>query len=626
MEIPGYDIQRELGSGGMATVYLAIQENLHRDVALKVMTPGLAVDETYCQRFLKEGRIAAQLNHLNLLTVYDIGVHENHYYMASEYLPGGTARDKMNEGMTEADILHIITDIAQGLQFAHSKGFVHRDVKPGNLLFRGNGDCVLGDFGIAKAVDSNTGATKLGTSIGTPHYMSPEQAKGEKVDHRTDLYSLGVVFYEMLTGKPPFDADDPFSVALMQINEPCPEVPAEFSHFQPLIEKLMAKDREERYAQADDFLDDLEDVTGAVAPARKTTRRKMSPSEPGRRATPPPASKAAQEPAESTDGKRSMMPMVVGGTAVIAVLTLAIVGWNAMSGGGGEDQPDPDPPTPNPDIVEPTPEPPNREDEQRERFARLIGEAEAFVASGALLCNGGESALARYRAILTEDPDNDSARLKLRELANTIESAAEIEWAKGELQNAYTLLRQASVQFPGDQGIEYLLNEIESQDYELDDPLENSPDGCGATTTLAGGADDEPDNPAPEPEPANSGAADDTPSDPAQPVALDADARARVEALLKQADNYFDANIFSHPPGENAMDKYLEVKAIDPANRRANERLARIAGLWLRAAEVRISRGEWDKARAMVDRGLQAEPDNEALAELLRQIEQNGGG
>jgi len=227
-------------------------------VALNVMTRGLAVDETYSQRFLKEGRIAAQLTHLNLLTVYDIGVHDNHYYMASEYLPGGTARDKMNEGMTEADIVQIITDIAQGLQFAHSKGFVHRDVKPGNLLFRGNGDCVLGDFGIAKAVDSNTGATKLGTSIGTPHYMSPEQAKGEKVDHRTDLYSLGVVFYEMLAGKPPFDADDPFSVALMQINEPCPDVPDEFSYFQPLIEKLMAKNRDERYPQADDFLDDLE--------------------------------------------------------------------------------------------------------------------------------------------------------------------------------------------------------------------------------------------------------------------------------------------------------------------------------------------------------------------------------
>ncbi len=620
MDIPGYEIQRELGSGGMATVYLAIQENLHRDVALKVMTPGLAVDETYCQRFLKEGRIAAQLTHLNLLTVYDIGVHDNHYYMASEYLPGGTARDKMNEGMSEADIVQIITDIAQGLQFAHSKGFVHRDVKPGNLLFRGNGDCVLGDFGIAKAVDSNTGATKLGTSIGTPHYMSPEQAKGEKVDHRTDLYSLGVVFYEMLAGKPPFDADDPFSVALMQINEPCPEVPSQFSHFQRLIEKLMAKNRDERYPQADDFLDDLEMVTGSVAPARKTTRRKMTPEEAASRSTPAPSPRAAANTDSSSEasGGRSPVPLVVGGTALIAMIFLGVFGWRTFGSGdepvppepGAEPAPIDSPPVPDPKI------------EQRERFALLMGEADGFIAAGQLLCNDGESALARYRTVLAEDADNDSARLKLRELANQIESAAETEWAKGELQNAYTLLRQASVEFPGDQGIEYLLNEIEGQGYVLIDPLATSADGCtSASQVLAPPKpEDEPPEPGPVDKPVESNGADQNLS--AEPV-LSAGDKARVAELLKQADNYFDANIFSHPPGENAMDKYLEVKALEPLNRRAGERLARIAGLWLRAAEVRIGRGEWDKARAMIDRGLQAEPDNADLAALMRQVDEN---
>ncbi|MEM9533192.1 MAG: protein kinase [Pseudomonadota bacterium] len=620
MEIPGYDIQRELGSGGMATVYLAIQENLHREVALKVMTPGLAVDETYCQRFLKEGRIAAQLNHLNLLTVYDIGVHDNHYYMASEYLPGGTARDRMVEGMSEADIVHIITDISQGLQFAHSKGFVHRDVKPGNLLFRANGDCVLGDFGIAKAVDSNTGATKLGTSIGTPHYMSPEQAKGEKVDHRTDLYSLGVVFYEMLVGKPPFDADDPFSVALMQINEPCPPLPSEHGHFQPLIDRLMAKDREDRYGQADDFLDDLEGVTGEVAPSRKTTRRRVTSSK-DTGAVSRPGSEPATRRGSPPAAKRSLVPLAIGLTAAIALAIGGVVGWRAMTSPDGSDTVAGESGGSSDASGSAADARPVRE--QGERFTRMMNEATALAAAGSFLCPSGDSALDRYRAILAEDPDNDDARLGLRELANQIESAAETEWVKGELQSAYTLLRQASAQFPGDQGIEYLLNEIESQGHELADPLAGSADGCGgvvaggtpadsdAGEVAAGGRDAVAEG--------TSGGADMTPV----PVVLTGAQEAEIAGLLGEADRFFDANIFSHPPGENAMDKYLAVKRIDPLNQRATERLARIAGLWLRAAEVRISRGEWDKARAMIDRGLQAEPDNSQLKALQDQVDAN---
>ena len=334
MEIPGYTLEKEIGCGGMATVYLAVQENLHRQVALKVMTPGLAVDETYCRRFLKEGRIAAQLNHTNLLTVYDIGVHDNHYYMASEYLPGGTVRGRLKVGLGAEEVVHIITDIAQGLQYAHSKGFVHRDVKPGNMLFRANGDCVLGDFGIAKAVDSNTGATKLGTSIGTPHYMSPEQAKGEKVDHRADLYSLGVVFWEMLTGKPPFDADDPFSVALMQINDPVPPLPAELQTFQPVIEKLMTKTRDERYATADDFLDDLEAVTGSVIPGRRTTKRRIEVDAGG-----PDSQWAVTSGAGSKRkrGGRSMVPVAIGATALVALTIVLAVAWKMFDrdGSGG---------------------------------------------------------------------------------------------------------------------------------------------------------------------------------------------------------------------------------------------------------------------------------------------------
>ena len=243
--------------------------------------------------------------------------------MATEYLPGGTAREKMNSGITVSEIVKVIIDIGRGLQYAHSKGFVHRDLKPGNFMFRLNGDCVLGDFGIAKAVDSNTGSTKLGTSIGTPHYMSPEQAKGEKVDHRSDLYSLGVVFFEMLTGKPPFDADDPFSVALMQISDPAPALPDEHKQFNPLIQRLMAKDRNERYNQADDFIADLEQVMGAAKSKVKKSKENKAPDWNG--GTTP----SAQVRSESS----SKLTRIVMFASILVMSVAAVyIGWTKFSG------------------------------------------------------------------------------------------------------------------------------------------------------------------------------------------------------------------------------------------------------------------------------------------------------
>ncbi len=580
MEIPGYKLEKEIGSGGMATVYLAVQENLHRQVALKVMTPGLAVDETYCKRFLKEGRIAAQLAHSNLLTVYDIGVHENHYYMASEYLPGGTVRDRMKAGISPDEVVHIVTDIAQGLQFAHSKGFVHRDVKPGNMLFRANGDCVLGDFGIAKAVDSNTGATKLGTSIGTPHYMSPEQAKGEKVDHRTDLYSLGVVFYEMLTGRLPFDADDPFSVALMQINDPMPPLPAQFQAFHPVIEKLMTKDREQRYGTADDFLDDLEAVTGTVGPARKTTKRRIEAESGSSGRSPAPAGAPRRKPPRA---RRSIVPMAIGGTALVALIAVLALGLRMFDNGSDSDlDPEPGPPT------GPVVQPGGGEIDvplNRARLALLMDEAAAAVEAGRYLSPPGDNALERYREILAEDPDHDGAKLALRELANQIEAAAEAALARGELNDAYVLAGRARLEFPEDQGIAYLMSQI---DQEFDrQGLERPP------LEVAGSGSD----PGSGPE------------------------QRRVADLIRQADQYFDANIYSHPPGRNAMDVYLEVLQLDPSNARANERLARIADLWANAAETNLERGNVDLARKMIEKGLQARPDHEQLKALLSRAE-----
>jgi hypothetical protein len=231
----------------MASVFLAVQESLDREVALKVMAPALAANSEFTERFLKEGKITAKLQHQNLVTVYDIGAHAGVYYLAAEYIPGGTLKERITEGtLSIGEILDIMVEMARGLDFAHQKGFVHRDVKPGNILFRKDGSVVLADFGIAKAMDSSSSSTVAGASIGTPDYMSPEQARAEPVDGRSDLYSLGTVLYEMLTGAPPYQAADPFTVALMHVTQPVPTLPAEYAWLQPLIDRTMNKQPAER--------------------------------------------------------------------------------------------------------------------------------------------------------------------------------------------------------------------------------------------------------------------------------------------------------------------------------------------------------------------------------------------
>ncbi|KFN47675.1 serine/threonine-protein kinase [Arenimonas metalli] len=258
INIPGYRILRPIGEGGMASVFLALQESLEREVALKVMSPVLAANAEFAGRFVVEGKITAKLQHPNLVTVYDIGSHNGVYYLAAEYIPGGTLKERIAAGdLSVAHVLDIATDIAQGLDFAHEKGFVHRDVKPGNVLFRKDGRVVLADFGIAKAMDGSNSSTVAGSSIGTPDYMSPEQARGEPVDGRSDLYSLGTVLYEMLVGAPPYQAADPFTVALMHVTHPVPTLPAPHQWLQPLLDGLMAKDAGQRFNTGAAFIEAL---------------------------------------------------------------------------------------------------------------------------------------------------------------------------------------------------------------------------------------------------------------------------------------------------------------------------------------------------------------------------------
>lgn len=262
VQIPGYKIKRELGHGGMATVYLAEQTSLEREIALKIMAPALAADRTFTRRFIKEGKTIAKFSHPHIVSVYDVGVVDQHHYIAMQYISGGDLKRKMSkEGAIEPkQALQILSDIASALGYAHKQGFIHRDVKSENILFREDQRAVLTDFGIVKAADSGTRMTGTGMSIGTPHYMSPEQARGKEVDGRSDLYSLGIVFYEALTGRVPFQGEDSVAIGIMHVSEPIPELPEEFSVYKPLMQRLLAKDPAARYQNTDQLMQAIEAI------------------------------------------------------------------------------------------------------------------------------------------------------------------------------------------------------------------------------------------------------------------------------------------------------------------------------------------------------------------------------
>ncbi|MCH8263438.1 MAG: serine/threonine protein kinase [Proteobacteria bacterium] len=252
MEIPGYKIQHRVGQGGMATVYLATQESLDRSVVLKILdVNGPLASETLIERFLSEGRIVATLNHPCIITIYDIGIANDSLYISMEYIEGGDLKTRMELPITPDDALDYIAKIGSGLDAAHKMGVVHRDIKPGNIMFRDPDTPLITDFGIAKQTDAiDNDLTATGLFLGSPNYVSPEQADGIEIDGRADIYSLGCMFYEMLTGKKPYAAATVFDVIIQHKQAPVPVFEEGLEEFQPLLNKMMAKNREQRFEDA----------------------------------------------------------------------------------------------------------------------------------------------------------------------------------------------------------------------------------------------------------------------------------------------------------------------------------------------------------------------------------------
>ncbi|MCE7950496.1 MAG: serine/threonine protein kinase [Xanthomonadales bacterium PRO7] len=460
IEIPGYKILRQLGRGGMATVYLAMQESVQREVALKVMSPSLLADPDFGERFLREARIAAKLHHRNVVGVHDVGRAGEYHYIAMEYLGGGAVLAKDGTPRPVGFALRVTREIATALNYAHAKGFVHRDVKPDNILLREDGSAALTDFGIARASDSATHMTRTGTVIGTPHYMSPEQARGRPLDGRADLYSLGIVLYELLTGRVPFHADDSLAVGIMHITQPIPILPERLYALQPVLNRLLAKQPDDRFQDGAAVADAIEQIELAIARgehpelADSTIRRDAGADAGTRVITPTPAGGArhraepslgrlddiANAPMHRPQSSRSAAPptrsrrWIFAVIAAVVIATLAL--WffqNRLRG-----------------LL------PNTE------LNTLIARGDKALAEDKLVGNHNDSARELFQAARTLDPDNEAARAGLNKVGGRLIEQARAALTRNDFSTAQSDLDQANEVLGGGKEVEDLKSALHS--------------------------------------------------------------------------------------------------------------------------------------------------------------------
>ena len=349
-----YELIEKIGEGGMAVVYKGKDRLLNRYVAIKILRPEYTKDEQFIESFRRESQAAAGLSHPNIVGVYDVGKEGNIHFIVMELIDGKTLSEVIKEkGRLEyKEAINITLQVASALSLAHKNQIIHRDIKPHNILITSTGVAKLADFGIAKAVSAATIAGGSNKIMGSVHYFSPEQARGAYVDERSDIYSLGIVLFEMLTGKVPFDGDNPVSIALMHINDPMPSLTKEVPGVPPQLEKIVNKATEKyqsnRYRNVDEMISDLEDiefvtkVIGKNAFAVEDNSSDASQPKQERKngeEAPVPARKERQrnERSDSSKDKNKMTLFIVIGVVIVAIA--ALIGLGSMLGWfGGSDE------------------------------------------------------------------------------------------------------------------------------------------------------------------------------------------------------------------------------------------------------------------------------------------------
>ncbi|HZP65220.1 MAG TPA: protein kinase [Rudaea sp.] len=623
IEIPGYRILRQLGRGGMATVYLAIQESVQREVALKVMSPALLVDPDFGERFLREARIAAKLHHRHVVGVHDVGREGDHHYIAMEYLGGGAVLSDDGTPRPVTFSLRAIREIATALHYAHSRGFIHRDVKPDNILMRDDGSAALTDFGIARAADSATHMTRTGTVIGTPHYMSPEQARGRTLDGRADIYSLGVVLYELLVGRVPYHADDSLAVGIMHITQPVPVLPEALQPLQPLLNRMLAKQPEERFQNGQAVADAIEQFEIAIAhgelPELATTsdayRREILGSNTPTRAmpvssTPPGGMRYRAEPSigrlDEIAAAASRRPVHTGRTTEpggsrrwLVALALVLVLIGAFGAWRYQDR--------------------LRALLPKTELNDLIARGQKALAEGKLIGTQGDSARELFQAARALDADNDAARQGLNRVGQRLVERASAAITRNDFASARSDLAAASEVLGGGSDIEELklrLHSAETRNTQSAELLAQGDRALAAGKLLGSGSAAE-----------------------AYQRVLDADAanalalnglKKVIEALAQQAHDALAAGNV-----ELANQRVNELAQLSPnhpailelraalANQRANDSQAADTQLGRAESALRASKlGGDDGAVALFEAVLKRDPNNARARTGLRKAAQ----
>lgn len=319
LQIPGYTLHGPLGQGGMAEVHLATQQSLQRKVAIKILSR--SEDQEFIQRFIKEGHLVASLHHPSIITIYDIDqLADGRHYLAMEYLPGGDLAQHKGEVFAPERALAIVRQIASGLAVVHDKGLVHRDVKPANILFRSDGTAVLTDFGVAKDLDLDSELTQFGIAVGSPAYSSPEQAQCQPLDARSDIYSLGVILLEMLSGTNPFRGSNYTQTVMNHVQMAPPLLPTPLAACQGLLVRMLAKDPEQRFPDCRALLAALDKIEFVdpdetrIGPAVGLSASRVDTS---------PAAVAEQ----SARPRKALLPVLLTVLALVVTLTAGGLYW-----------------------------------------------------------------------------------------------------------------------------------------------------------------------------------------------------------------------------------------------------------------------------------------------------------
>lgn len=640
--IRGYRLERPIGRGGMSTVYLALQESVQREVALKVLTSALAGEEEFSQRFLHEARIAAGLRHPNIVHIYDVAQDGNVHYIAMEYLPGGPLLNRRRNQLPPTQALQILRQIGSALAYSHKRGVVHRDIKPDNILLRDDGDAVLTDFGIARAIDSHR-MTRTGSIVGTPHYMSPEQARGAVLDGRSDLYSLGIVLHEMLTGAVPYVADDPLAVGIMHLSAPLPRLPEHCTDFQPILDRLLAKDPNQRFQSGEELLAAINaGLPAQIDHADRANDRHAYPRASWSEKREPvlgdgllSAASVARSPHRGEPpAKRTVHAVGAWMTRGLAALAIVVVvAWIVLLA--------------------------------REHFPVSARTARLDAANQALLGQRldddaqGLGARSLFQTILAEDPDAQSAREGLRQVARAYRDRAKEAITRGDWQSVADDLRQVEQlalpahewdevrsQLEAHQQSESRLAELlqHAEDAMLEGRIESDSQGSGAlayyaellrldsenVVALAGQrkalasvaarvsqaiadrrwTDADADI-------ALIARADPSHPDLARLQATLADARDRfsiqIEALLDAAERAVRDRHFDPDSTDSAQSLFGRVLADQPNNPMARDGMQRVGKLLIEMADAKASNFEFDEADRWVGIARKLQPAPEGL-------------